>query len=363
MQRSILQASRNWFRNAATHLVDAIRWHASAEIEIGAGVVACLGFVGPILLAALFGQISLGIAASTGSLLVDGFVVGRTLGAQLKTLALRLAPAFLAMIIATALAASPTYSNAAVVLVSAFAATIGGYSRDMAIATTRFTLFVIITLSVATTTSHHAALVVLLAMAALWTAALWILFGFAIRRVRPLTDEEPELPQISRADRSRRWLNSLRTIAGWRYTMRLSGCLAVAEAINIAWPQHHFHWIALTVAILTQRTVSSEVKLIQRVLGAFVGAIGAVVFLAVNPSAWLLTLGIGLIAAARPLLKSRHYLSYTALMTTLIVLMADVGVRSTTDLLVDRVVATMIGAALVIVVDTIVSRLTPSRLP
>lgn len=67
--------------------------------------------------------------------------------------------------------------------------------------------------------------------------------------------------------------------------------------------------------------------------------------------------GIGLIAGTRPLLKARHYLSYSAMMTTLIVLMMDVEQPLEPTVPADRTLATLIGGGLVVVANIVSSRI------
>ncbi|WP_338075785.1 FUSC family protein [Bradyrhizobium septentrionale] len=86
-------------------------------------------------------------------------------------------------------------------------------------------------------------------------------------------------------------------------------------------------------------------------MGAALGGIVAGLGVAAHPPVGLLIAGIGLIAGTRPLLKMRHYLSYSAMMTTLIVLMMDFEQPLEALVLVDRTIATLIGGGLVIVAN------------
>ena len=69
-----------------------------------------------------------------------------------------------------------------------------------------------------------------------------------------------------------------------------------------------------------------------------------------------------LIAGTRPLLKARHYLSYSAMMTTLIVLMMDFEQPLEQAVLADRTLATLIGGSLVVVANLVSNRIA-ARLP
>ena len=82
---------------------------------------------------------------------------------------------------------------------------------------------------------------------------------------------------------------------------------------------------------------------------------------AARPPVWLLIAGIALIAGTRPLLKARHYLSYSAMMTTLIVLMMDFEQPLEPAVLADRTLATLIGGSLVVVSNLVANRIAARR--
>lgn len=346
------------------HIGEAFRWNRETEFEFAEGVIAGLGFVGPILVAALFGGLPLGLAASAGSLPIGTVAAGRNAGDLSRNLALALIPTLCAAGLAVVLVEAGSEGKALVVVLAGIAALLGGYSRTAAIVTTRFTLFLIITLNLAAATPHHLLLMLLLAGGAIWTALLWLLFG-TIARVtginRPAVVEGAE-PSPTRAERLARWQASVRQFAGWQYAAKLTLCLAVAAVLDLLYPDHHLHWISLTIVLLAQRRVDlMPVKITQRALGAGLGGVVAGLCVAARPPVWLLVVGIGLIAGTRPLLKARHYLSYSAMMTTLIVLMMDFEQPLEKAVLTDRTLATFIGGSLVIIVNLVGNRLAGPR--
>jgi len=189
---------------------------------------------------------------------------------------------------------------------------------------------------------------------AIWTALLWLLFGILVRVTRsgaPAIADGPQ-PPPTRTEKWMRWRASLWQFPGWQYAAKLTLCLAVAAVLDLFYPDHHLHWISLTVVLLAQRRVNlMPVKITQRALGAALGGIVAGLCVAARPPVWLLIAGIGLIAGTRPLLKARHYLSYSAMMTTLIVLMMDFEQPLEQAVLADRTLATFIGGSLVVVAN------------
>jgi hypothetical protein len=236
---------------ARAHLGEALRWNRETEFEFAEGIIAGLGFVGPILLAALFGDLPLGLAASAGSLPIGTIAAGRSAAEQARNLALALMPTLSAAGVAVALADAGWEGKVLVVVLAGIAALVGGYSRTAAIVTTRFTLFLIITLSLAAATPHRLLLLLLLAAGAIWTALLWLLFGIVARLIgsAAAVADGPQ-PPATAAEKRTRWRASLRQFGGWQYVARLTLCLTAAAALDLGYAGHHLHWILLTIVLL-----------------------------------------------------------------------------------------------------------------
>ena len=344
----------NYKARVKAHLGEALRWNRETEFELAEGLIAGLGFVGPILFAALFGELPLGVAASAGSLPIGTVAAGRSAGDLARNLALALMPTLFAAGLGVALVDAGWEGKLLVVVLAGIAALLGGYSRTAAIVTTRFTLFLIITLSLAAATPHRLLLMLLLAGGAIWTTLLWLLFGTLARARENAGPAIADGPQSAptRAEKLTRWRALLQQFGGWQYAAKLTPCLAAAAVLDLNYPDHHLHWISLTIVLLAQRRVDlMPVKITQRALGAALGGIVAGLSVAARPPVWLLIAGIGLIAGTRPLLKARHYLSYSAMMTTLIVLMMDFEQPLEQAVLADRTLATFIGGSLVVVAN------------
>src|SRR5882757_7733350 len=104
---------------AKAHLGEALRWNRETEFE----------FAGPILLAALFGELPLGLAGSAGSLPIGTVAAGRSAGDLVRNLALALMPALCAAGLAIALADAGWEGKVLVVGLAGITALLGGYSR------------------------------------------------------------------------------------------------------------------------------------------------------------------------------------------------------------------------------------------
>jgi uncharacterized membrane protein YgaE (UPF0421/DUF939 family) len=95
------------------------------------------------------------------------------------------------------------------------------------------------------------------------------------------------------------------------------------------------------------------VKTTQRAFGTAIGVIVAYSFVAFDVSAWGVACAIGLLAGLRTLLRARNYLAYAVTMTPLIILIMDTGRPLGTGVLIDRLVATLVGASLVVSVNAV----------
>ena len=123
----------------------------------------------------------------------------------------------------------------------------------------------------------------------------------------------------------------------------------VAAALELGWPGHHLRWAAVTVAILTQRQPEAAYgRAMQRAAGAVLGVAATGLLLGRGLPGWGLALLVGALAGVAAWLRSRSYLAYAAGMTPLVILLLDGGRPVTVEVLVERVVATLIGAGLVI---------------
>jgi hypothetical protein len=270
-----------------------------------------------------------------------------------------LIPAFLAATVAVALAASAHLATIGLVATAIVAAVIGGFSRPMAVASTRFIIFLMIVGALSDLPSHSGLrLLVMIVLGTAWTSALGLCFAAFTRRHSLEPQKESSSRQPSAVQRLRHLLRSLSSLAGWNYALRLGSCLSVAAMLQWIWPQHHFHWIGLTIALLTSRRAEpNAVRTTQRTLGTGIGVLLAGLVLRSPLPAAALAIIIGALAGARSHFRQRNYLAYSVVMTPLVVLVIDAGRPPESSLLIDRLVATVIGGLLV----TISDRAFPSR--
>jgi len=345
---------------AKSHLAEAFRWSTETRPDWVEILAAAIGMAVPILLGAAMGELALGFGMAVGSLLVGGVGANRDWRTQGRAVLAALVPAAAASVIAISVAGHGWMSDAAVALFAGAAGLLAAMGRPVAPVAIRFILLLVITITVAENIPDRAGILFLIAAGALWTAAVSLLLG-ALARARCRHHDPPgeaAPPPMTSRQRLTRWRRALTRLAGWQYALRLMLCLGVAGLLRWFWPDHHLHWIALTVALLAEWQIEAfPVRTTQRALGAAAGVLATGLLLVYAPPAWALVAVMGLLAGLRPLLRARNYLAYTAAMTPLIILLLDGGRPPGLGVLIDRLVATLIGAALVIAANLLFKKL------
>jgi uncharacterized membrane protein YccC len=248
------------------------------------------------------------------------------------------------------------WSDAAVIMLVSVAGFLSGYSRPLAVAAIRFSIYLVLSAGFLEGVAAHRGLAALVfGLGALWNIALRMLLA------EPLdvpTDVPPERRTPTAAQRGAHFRRVLRTLEGWQFALRLALGLGIASAIRHVWPDHHYYWVLLTVALLTQRPIEHvPVKTMQRLIGTIAGvAIAAVILISFSSYAALAVLAC-LLAILIPVARGYSYLLYSVVVTPLILLVLDLGRPVALALLSDRMVATLAGGAIVIAGNVVFDRL------
>jgi len=190
----------------------------------------------------------------------------------------------------------------------------------------------------------------LFTVGAAWTALVSLaLDGLLARGGGPAAASAPPRAVPWRR-RTRAWWLSLRSFPGWQYTARITLSLAAAELVALAWGAHHGAWIVLTVALVVHRRPSASFdRAVQRGAGTVLGVLVGSLFLVGRPPLWGLVAAFAVLAGARPVLRAGNYAAYSAAMTPLVVLLMDFGRARPPSVLVDRLLATLAGCVLALV--------------
>lgn len=339
---------------AITHLREAFRWSATAGAERMEPLAAGIGMAAPVFAGATMGHPGAGLIAAVGAMAMSGAGPSANMRAQAGSLGEIFLPVLAAAFAAAIAAGHGRMTDVIIIAFAAAAAVVGGYSRGLVEATMRFILYLTLVTGIAAAGNQRVGMVLLIDAGALWAGLLSFVLASASRAVvpvprRPQPMERTGRPEPTASQKFTRWKRSLRQLTGWQYTLRLLFCLSAATLLKWLFPSHHLHWVTLTVALLLHRQVEAlPLKVTQRALGVAAGVGVAAVPLLSAPPAWAMTLVIGLLASARPLLRNRNYLAYSVVATPLIILAMEANQPPAATILADRLVATLIGASLVI---------------
>ncbi|WP_433249914.1 FUSC family protein [Streptosporangium sp. CA-135522] len=239
---------------------------------------------------------------------------------------------------------------AAVVVIAALAAALGGFSRSSAEYSTRFITFVVITTGLGPV-ADPVAVGVVFGLGAGGAAAVTLLAALTTRALATRRGRMPvggeSTPSPPPRALLRHWRASLRTLRGWRYTLRLTLCLALAEVIGVLWHHSKAYWIAVTVVIVVRRDLGEALtRLVQRAAGTAAGVMaGSAVLLWVLPP-WLLVPVVATLAALRPTLKNRNHMMYAMVMTPLVLLLLGAGDAVSPTTIAYRMGDTVVGCVI-----------------
>jgi uncharacterized membrane protein YccC len=134
------------------------------------------------------------------------------------------------------------------------------------------------------------------------------------------------------------------------FVVRLMACMAVAGVVSEVLPLQRSYWVPLTVAIVLKPDYGSVfARAVQRGIGTIVGAVAGAVLLALFHGAWLL-IPFGVLAALLPYGRNRNYGLLATFLTPLVVVLVDLLKPVGWRLAGDRLIDTLIGCAIVLVV-------------
>lgn len=135
------------------------------------------------------------------------------------------------------------------------------------------------------------------------------------------------------------------------YALRLMASIGVAAVVSEILPLQRSYWVVLTVAFVLKPDFGSVfARALQRGIGTVVGAvIGAIILVAVPYGLWLLV-PCAVLAALVPYGRSLNYGLLTAFLTPLVVLLIDILDRTGWHLAEDRLIDTLLGCAIALVI-------------
>ncbi|HKD89165.1 MAG TPA: FUSC family protein [Streptosporangiaceae bacterium] len=135
------------------------------------------------------------------------------------------------------------------------------------------------------------------------------------------------------------------------FAVRLMACVGVAGVMTEVLPLSRSYWVILTVVIVLKPDLGSVfVRAVQRGIGTVIGAVLGAAILAVVPFGPWLLLPFAILAALLPYGRSRNYGLFAVFLTPLVVLLIDLLAPAGWYLALDRLVDTLLGCAVVLLV-------------
>jgi uncharacterized membrane protein YccC len=135
------------------------------------------------------------------------------------------------------------------------------------------------------------------------------------------------------------------------FALRLGVSIGVAAVVSEVLPLQRSYWVVLTVAIVLRPDFGSVfARALQRGIGTVVGAVAGAVILAVVPYGPWLLIPVAVLAAMLPYGRLLNYGLMATFLTPLVVLLIDLLDRTGWRLAEDRLLDTLLGCAIVLVV-------------
>jgi uncharacterized membrane protein YccC len=135
------------------------------------------------------------------------------------------------------------------------------------------------------------------------------------------------------------------------FALRLMASVGAAEVIRQAISVQRSYWVVLTVAIVLRPDFGSVfARALQRGIGTVIGAVLGAVILVSLPAGPLLLLPCAVFAALLPYGRARNWGLFSTFLTPLVVLLIDLLQPAGWGLAVDRLIDTLLGCAIVLLV-------------
>ncbi|MEP9359747.1 FUSC family protein [Sphingomonas sp. KR3-1] len=347
------------------HLGEAFHWTPIEPLTLRTLAIAMFAMGVPVITGFALGKPALGLVIGLGSMLLANETPGQAPGQATEGghgWGASIVPALLAVPAAMLLGRVP-WSDAAMVGLSAAAATLVNWSRPAAGGAVRFIIFLILNLglSAAGGGAHRGGAALLFGIGALWRAVLRRLFR-PRHAPAPAAPEAPPARVVTPRQRRIHFRRTMGTLQGWQYPIRLGFGLTAAVLLRDLWPERHLGWIVLTIALLTPRAIEHlPVQITQRVAGTLAGVALAGAILWLSPGHVLLAAMVVALGVAAPLARAGNYALYCLLSTPVILLAIDAGTEGEAGLLADRLIATLGGAAVIFAANWAMDRAMEGR--
>ncbi|MGW1136220.1 FUSC family protein [Streptomyces zhihengii] len=144
--------------------------------------------------------------------------------------------------------------------------------------------------------------------------------------------------------------SALTSEQSWRYGLRLALCVGLAQSFVSLVPVSRSYWVALTVTFVLKPDFGSVFsRAVLRALGTAAGLLLAAGVLAAVPRGWADVPVMMLLAALIPAFSAKGFVFQTAAVTPVILLLSDVLNHQGFDLVLPRLLDSLIGCTIVLV--------------
>jgi hypothetical protein len=332
------------------------RGQAPSFLNAAVGGVA---LAAPLFLSASRGQLPIGLDIALGALSVSRVSHANHLSSRLKAPWFAFVAASLAILSAYLLSGHGLWSEIATILLASCSVLLMRVSREVAIGVIRFMLFLIIFANALEATRVAGAVAIAIFVGVAWTALfVAVVELFATGTV---VEQQASKAPPGTLNKLKRVGRELTHLSFWDFPLRLAIGLALSLVVRALLPQHHFGWITVTVALVTPRQFEIwPIRATQRTLGTLAGVIATGLTSMVTLPDHLLIVLLMLLGALRKWFEDQNYLAYSAVMAPLVLLLLTASHPGSYGLLLDRVLATLIGVALVLLSNLVAARTTAS---
>lgn len=132
--------------------------------------------------------------------------------------------------------------------------------------------------------------------------------------------------------------------------LRLGLCVTLAEAVSIALPMEHTHWVTLTVAIVLRPELGSIFgRTVLRAIGTCAGVLLGAALLFAGPNGWLLVALAAVLAAGVAIGRVYNYALLSTAITPMIIVQMDIQNLGDPTVLTERLTHTLLGCAIVLI--------------
>lgn len=140
-----------------------------------------------------------------------------------------------------------------------------------------------------------------------------------------------------------------------QWAARLGLCIAVAEAVPFVVPIDRSYWVVLTVAIVLKPDFGSVfARALQRAIGTVVGVLLGAMVLAGIPWTPVHLVFVAVFAAMLPIGLRRNFAIFSAFLTPVIILLIGLTGPGDWQLVLSRLVDTLVGCAIVLTVGYLI---------